>query len=467
MLDVTQATREAYENFGTSKELTISINNHTNSIITLTNTDIVAQSLNLTERLETGENLTFTGCIASVLQFKCRDIDVDIKGADVACSIKADNTEVIPLFHGIIDDVTNTSHEQATMSITAYDKLYSLSDVDMKSWYDTLLFPMTLQAFRNSLFTYLYSNYGLQQKDSYLINDDMLIYQGIDSENIACLDLLKWLCQINGNYGRIDRYGKFEYLSLNGGLFPSLTLYPSDDLYPSITNIPEPMDKSYYTSIDFENYSVQKITRINLRGKDDRIIASAGSGSNIWNVNTNPYVWGYEDNTLLEPVVQKLLDEVSPVSYIPLNHLDLTGLPYIETGDFITVEAKRSTINTFVFERNLVGTQALKDSFLANGSQNYPVYKPNIQTQTEITKNTVEEVSNSVTEIDETVNNLDEVVNELSGEIENKQNVLTAGDGIDITNDVISVTNPITLGTTDLTPGVSPLPTGHIYFVYE
>lgn len=467
MLDVTQATKNAYINFGTNKELTITINNNWGHDITLTNEDIVAQSLGVTERLETEENLTFTGCIASVLQFRCRDIGINIKGANISCSIVADNTEPVPLFHGIIDDITNTSHEQATMSITAYDKLYSLSDVDMKSWYDGLTFPMTLQQFRNALFTYLYSHYGLQQEDSYLINDNMTIYKAIDSENIACLDLLKWICQINGNYGRINRYGKFEYLSLNGGLYPSLTLYPSNDLYPSITNIANPMDKSFYTSIDFENYGVMNISKVYLRGKDDRVIAIAGEGSNVWNVNTNPFVWGYEDITPLEIVAQNLFDEVSNVSYIPLNHLDLEGLPYIEVGDYITVEAKRSTINTFVLERNLTGTQALRDNFLANGEEFYPIYKPNIQKQTEITKNTVDEVSNNITEIDETVNNLDETVNDLSDDMENKQNILTAGDGIDITDDVISVTNPITLSTTDLTPLVSDLPEGHIYFVYE
>ena len=129
MLNVTEATKNAYKNFGSTKELSIVIIKDGNTI-TLDNTKIVSQSLSLQETLEASENLTFIGCNASVLKFSCRDISDNIKGGNISVSVVADNTETIPLFTGIIDSVSNHSHEQVTMDIIAYDKLYKINNID-------------------------------------------------------------------------------------------------------------------------------------------------------------------------------------------------------------------------------------------------------------------------------------------------------------------------------------------------
>ena len=242
-------------------------------------------------------------------------------------------------------------------------------------------------------------------------------------------------------------------MNLQEGLYPSLTLYPSNTLYPGINNIPDLIDKTYYTSVDFENFTTQAISRVNLRGKDDSLLVYAGSGSNIWTLNTNPLVWGYEEVSNLQQVANNLLAEVNAIQYTPLKKLELAGLPYIECGDYISVETKRSEIRVYLLERTLSGIQALKDSYMANGIEKYPIYKPNIQQQTEIVNNQLEEVTENV----ENINN----------QVQNKQDKLTQGTGINISNqNVISVTNPITYGTNDIGVGAT-LPTGTVYLVYQ
>ena len=114
MIKVNQDTKNAYKAYGGHKEVEIRI---PGADITLTNTDILSQSLSLTEAIESGENLTFTGCIASCLKFKCADIVQDIKGQYIECDITAGDTQTIPIFRGYIDSDTNSRHEPINMKI--------------------------------------------------------------------------------------------------------------------------------------------------------------------------------------------------------------------------------------------------------------------------------------------------------------------------------------------------------------
>lgn len=481
MLDVTEATKNAYKNYGSSKELYIRIGGGNNPIV-LRNSDIIGQSLSLTERLETSENLTFTGCNSTVLQFKCKDISANIKNSKIYCYIVANNTEEVPLFTGTIDTVNNTSHEQMTMDIVAYDALYLLRDLDMKNWYETLSFPMTLKQFRDALFVYLNSYYSLQQEEDTLPNDDMTIYKAIDSENIACLDLLRWICQINGRYGRIDRYGKFDYMNIKDGLYPAINLYPSTSLYPGVSTGGNVIDKSYYSTVDFENFKVKKIGKVNLRDKNDNVIAFAGANANIWNINTNPYIWGYPEGnqSALNTIASNLYNAVKDIEYTPLNSLSLAGLPYIEVGDCITIEAKRSTVTTYILERTLTGTNALKDSYTAKSIEAYPIYKPNPQKQTEILDNKVDEVKEDIEKLYQDKQNIIPL-DILQPTWDANDSDLTFFDNPETGQREVwryttdhwekcNLDNRISFVYTeddDIIPGQSQLATGHIIFVYE
>lgn len=375
MYRVNQDTKDAFKAYGGHKEVEIRI---PELDITLTNTDIVAQSLSLTESIESSENLTFTGCIASCLKFKCVDIIQDIKGQYIECDITPENCETVPLFRGYIDSVTNSSHEQMTMDIVAYDALYKINELDVTSWYNSLTFPISIKNMRDSFFTYV----GIQQKADYLSNDGMSVYKTLDNKTIKGADIIKPICQINGRYGKIGRTGLFEYVQLVEGteaLYPREDLYPADDIYPSAENALDNVSKAHYMGINFENYRVTPIDKVQLIGKDGSIVATAGSGSNIFTVENNPLIYS-KTQADLNAVATNLYNDIQGLWYTPADVVAV-GLPYVETGDFVMCATKRSIIRAYVLNRTLTGEQALKDNYKAEGDLTQPAYTPNIQTQ--------------------------------------------------------------------------------------
>lgn len=376
MLNITEATKAQYRLDNVHKELEIRI---PSANLTLNNDNIVKESVNLTESIESGNNLSFTGCIASVFKVSCVNLSVDVSNAYIEVDILADDTEeTVPLFRGYVDEVTNPSHEELTTTLTCYDVLYKISGYDVKSWYDSLTFPITIRNFRNSLCTRL----GIQQVDDYLPNDSLAIQKTIEDKTISGLTLLKYICQINGRFGQIGRDGKLIYRHLVEGteaLYPREDLYPDNDIFPADENALESINKAHYKNVNFEAYRVNTIKRVQLVNKDGVIAATAGGGPNSFTVYNNPLIYDIATATL-NRVATNLYNAVKGLWYTPAT-VDSIGLPYVECGDFVLVAARYSIIRAYVLTRTLTGIQSLKDKYEAKGTLNQPTYKPNIQTQ--------------------------------------------------------------------------------------
>ena len=376
MIKVTDATKAAWKSDAAHKEIEIRI---PEADITLSNEDIVSDSLELKEAIESSGNLSFQGCIAASLKVECFTlVDDTLEGMWIEADIIADNTQTIPLFRGYISEVTNQTHEEFTTVIRAYDALYKINNTDVTSWYNGLSFPMTVQAFRNSFFTRV----GVTQVADYLTNDGITIQKTIEDKVIMGSKIIKAICQINGRFGRISRTGRFEYVHLTEAaeaLYPAEDLYPDDDIYPSDENAVDNVLKAHYSAISFENYRVASIDKVQVIDKSGQIAASAGSGSNIFTLKDNPLVWGLSSANL-QAVARNLYNTVQGLWYTP-SEVKCVGLPYVECGDFVLMSARLSIIRSYVLSRTLKGIQAITDSFKAPGDKKQPVYTPNIQTQ--------------------------------------------------------------------------------------
>ena len=376
MIKVTDATKAAWKSDAAHKAIEIRI---PEADITLSNEDIVSESLELKEAIESSGNLSFQGCIAASLKVECFTlVDDTLEGMWIEADIIADNTQTIPLFRGYISEVTNQTHEEFTTVIRAYDALYKINNTDVTSWYNGLSFPMTIQAFRNSFF----NRVGVTQVADYLTNDGITIQKTIEDKVIMGAKIIKSICQINGRFGRISRTGRFEYVHLTEAaeaLYPAEDLYPDDDIYPSDENAVDNVLKAHYSAISFENYRVASIDKVQVIDKSGQIAASAGSGTNIFTLKDNPLVWGLSSANL-QAVARNLYNTVQGLWYTP-SEVKCVGLPYVECGDFVLMSARLSIIRSYVLSRTLKGIQAITDSFKAPGDKKQPVYTPNIQTQ--------------------------------------------------------------------------------------
>lgn len=377
MYTVNEATKNAYKSDASIKQLVVRI---PDADITLTNEDILADSLELKESIESSGNLSFQGCIAASFKIECFSlVDDTLEGMWIEADITADDTTTVPLFRGYISEVTNKTHEEFTTVIRAYDALYKICKEDVTAWYNSLTFPITIANLRNSFF----QRVGVTQIADYLPNDAIAVQKSIEDKVIMGSKIIKAICQINGRFGRISRTGLFEYVHLVEGteaLYPREDLYPDEDVYPAAENAIDNVLKAHYKSISFENYRVAVISKVQLILKDGQIGATAGSGTNIFTLKDNPLIWGLAQATL-NAVATNLYNTIQGLWYVPAQ-IECVGLPYVECGDFVLMAARLSIVRAYVLSRTLKGIQNLNDSYKADGDKKQPVYTPDIKTET-------------------------------------------------------------------------------------
>lgn len=422
MIRVPDEVKNLFKSDSIHKELEIRIYDNGSELVTIHNDDICRESMELVEAIETGDNLTFTGCIASSFKIETADIVHDIEGLHMEVDLMLpDVEEPVPLFNGDIDTVTNTSHEERTTEIRAYDALYRICNTDVTAWYNSLAFPITIMNMRNSFFQL----FGIVQEDDYLPNDSMTVYKTITDAVVEGGTIIRAICQINGRYGRIGRNGKFQYVHLVEGteaIYPRDDLFPADDLFPHAENAVDNVSKAHYDSVQFENYTVEPINRVQIIGREGNVIATAGEASAIPNVFTlkdNPLVYD-KSQSEVNAAAANLYGAIRGLWYTPAN-ISCIGLPYVECGDFVMTGARRSIIRAYVLSRKLTGVQSLKDDYTAKGSRRQPPYTPSIKQQVNANavaiKNEVSRATGVENNLNTGLGNANNRINEVSADL--------------------------------------------------
>lgn len=343
--------------------------------------------MSLEESLCSDENIEWGSCEASQIKLTIIGLNgAGIKGSEMTLYQTLDGAfPATDLYPG--DDVfpagyvmpfgkyvVQSAKKQANTDfwdVTALDYM-SKFDADVVEWYNSLAFPLSLRDFRASLCKYL----GVTEKvPDYLPNDDMLVEKTIDAGELTGKDVLIGCEQVNGVFGHFDREGVLQHIALepNYGLFPAADLYPSDDLYPVSPG--EMNDQVYDERLEaylmissyFEDYTVQSIDKIQIRQESEDIGAIYGTGSNCYTIEGNFLLYGKGADDLAA-VAANVYGMISGRMYIPFN-CELKGLPYIGVGNAVYFAYGSESIVSYVMNRTLKGTYALKDSYSAEGEE--------------------------------------------------------------------------------------------------
>lgn len=410
MVNVTQTTKDAYLSDTAHKAVTITFPNKN---ITFRNSDLVADSLVLTEAIETERTLTFTGCIASQLSFKIAEIVSDLRGEYLEAKIQAEETEEIYLFRGYVDTQDNETHEDIITEFKCYDPLYKIGSKNMQAWVNSLSYPITVKNFRNSLF----SNLGITQEVRTLINDGLTISANFKTfvDGPSGTDLMRWICQINGVYGQFGRDGIFHYRELNAlseGLYPSETTYPGETTYPSAENAGTTILSSDYISLKYEPYTTDYITKVSIMDENG-IEHGYGTNGNVFVISDNPIAFCVNMTTAARAILAK----VDVVNHIPVVEMRCVGMPYLECGDTYLSYTRRYVCRTYILSRTLSGIQALFDSFSSDCDKDYPVPKVSQQNQINANKTEIKQTQEEVDEVDNRVSTVDNRVTGVSNQV--------------------------------------------------
>ncbi len=345
MLNVTEQTKAAFTTDAVPKELSVYFPNLN---LTFINADIESESLTLEETINPENNLAFVGCASSTFSVRIAGVTQDLRNEYFLVNIVGGETESIPLFQGYVIKQT-LSQEDMLTEIQACDLLYRLENVDVKAWYDSLTFPMTLKEFRDSFFLEV----GIAQETTTLVNDNLELSNTIKTSTLNARDVAKWICQANGRFGIINRDGAFRYVKLSANATPDLELTKSD-----------------YIRMAHERYTVQPIDYVRIFDSAGNYEGYGSTEDNPLCISNNPIAYGLPMST----AAQNIYGEVVGLAYTPLE-IEARGLPYVEVGDSISVETTLSEVSTFILNRTLKGIQGLFDTYASTGEEYQPQFK--------------------------------------------------------------------------------------------
>ena len=278
-------------------------------------------------------------------------------------------------------------------TITAYDTL-SLFDKNVAEWYNGLNFnSLTLKAFRESLCTYC----GVEFESVTLPNDSMTISLTMSATSISGRDILSACCELCGCWPKIDLWGtnKLKWVTLGATSCETFDYSQYDYTFrPDSTR---------------EEYDCKGINAVIIRATDDDV-----GGHYPATVQDNPYI--IQGNFLcfgkstaeLTTIAQNIYNQIANKPYRPHKTV-ITGRPYLEPGDKVTVkfaEGNGGTFDTYILKRTMTGEAALLDTYEAKGEkehrEQYGISQQiqQIQGRTNELTRTVDETVNTITRIE-------------------------------------------------------------------
>ena len=340
---------------------------------TITNSELFAESMQLTESLCSDSELRFGACEASVIKFKIANVVIPLFGKWITITMYLDGNMDKPFMLGRYKVASDKpTADRSWRDIVAYDSMYDILNTDVADWYNTILpnadGTVSMKTFRTSFI----QHFGLEQEEIELVNDNMVIAKTIEPSEISGKDIISAICEINGCFGHITRNGKFKYIYLptddRFGLYPRDTLYPDNNLYPRDSGS-ERIFKSYYMSCEYEDFMTHEITKLQIRQEENDIGCVYGTGDNTYIIEDNFLVYGKTSNELDE-IAKNLFPAITDRTYRPAN-VKAKGNPCYEVGDAINVSTKQELVETFILSRTLTGIQALKDTYSAKGNEWY------------------------------------------------------------------------------------------------
>ena len=453
------------------------------------NDEIYGESMTLKESLFDGNGaINVSGCISSQFSIEIRHSLNAYVGQRIIAEIRIDGGAWRQLFSGYVDSV-ETVRDRSYQKLSCYDVIQYKSSTNVISAYESLNDTFTVKQLRDAVFTYLRIN----QKTQTLPNDLAVLAKNTELTELAAIDVMRALCQINGMFGIINRDGQFEYRKLF--FFYDKLPYPSDDLFPASDLYPGEVSEDgheyidAYESVKYEEYEVEPITKVTVRdSSSDEQAAEYGTGTNNYLIEGNPLLSGalYSDK---EFIAHNVYTTFAGLSYRPFD-TNVIGRPYIEVGDAVSLyiydyssgEPVTVLLTFNVLTRNLKGIQWLRDNYTANGAQYQPEVK--IERTSGSDAAAIDSIKNDIKEIDDEIDVLNSGKQDFidldiqvptwestEGHITiNKLQETTGGSvyqGYRMEDGEWVKMLVAQFSQTDLTPGETPLGTGEIYLVYE
>ena len=369
--------KEKYWDSATDKQMVISVVGTNQKI---DNSMLEIGTFALEESLCSESELKFGACEANCVKFTARNTAGNIIGKTISIEETIDGDSQNSMPYGVFKVASDVpTADRTKRQITAYDAMYDIINMDVKSWYAGLSFPMTLKQFRDSFFAHL----GIAQVETSLVNDSMTVNKTIvatqtddssavtEESAISGKTVVTAICEINGCFGNINREGKFEYVflkAITSALYPAEDLFPADNVFPSDANT-ESMT-GHYITFDYEDFQSKAITQLEIKTSEDNAGAIVGTAGNNYSITGN-FLVSDKTGAELEQIANNLLPIMKQAAYTPIKSCTCVGNPCLTLGEPIRFNTTREIVETYLLQRTLTGVQSKRDSISAQGTQTH------------------------------------------------------------------------------------------------
>ena len=247
--------------------------------------------------------------------------------------------------------------------VTAYDNITKL-DIDVADWLNSLNFPITIEAFANSLA----AKCGLTFKNVPPINGNYSV-QAFTANSSTGRDLMKMVAQATGCFIRAASNGELEYAWYVANSKLIIATNESEGLYIHKTAkdkenkvlrdrqvvrlrtadvVYHPKRTPYFSGqLTFSDFTVTAIDKVQVKQSDDDvgvIYPADAIGTNALVISANRLLVTDSDATL-RPYVKNLYDRLNNMVYVPCSNIQTPETLDIRAGDIVTVtDGKREFV---------------------------------------------------------------------------------------------------------------------------
>ena len=388
--------------------------------VTITNSNIVSESMSLEQSLCSEENLRYGRCEASCFRIRIADMNHDFTGEwlDVTMKVVTSTEGWLLLQDGSFlltedgdrlklsdEDIEELevnlghfkvysdkpSNDRRWRDLVCYDRMYDILNADVTSWYNGLTFPMTILSLRTSFFNYL----GITQKGTgNCINDYFNCYGGFETETfISGKMIVEAMCELFGCFGHISADDEFQYM------------------HPGTTQL----ELDYYQdgTGSYEDYATAVVTGIKAIGSEDDVGTSVGTTTNVYVIENNPLIYGSEGTQALTTALNRILEAIRRYAYRPFS-VTTYGNPMLPLGQSLKIVTKNQTIYTYVINKTMTGIQSLKDTYSALGEKKQPSIVNAVSASIKRTKGKVHDLRIDVDELTSEISEIDNSLDRIS-----------------------------------------------------
>lgn len=414
---INSSLKEKYWDSSADKQMVISVVGTNQKI---DNSMLEIGTFALEESLCSESELKFGACEANCVKFTARNTAGNIIGKTISIEETIDGDSKNPMPYGVFKVASDVpTADRTKRQITAYDAMYDIINMDVKSWYAGLSFPMTLKQFRDSFFAHL----GIAQVETSLVNDSMTVNKTIvatqtddssavtEESAISGKTVVTAICEINGCFGNINRNGKFEYVflkAITSALYPAEDLFPSDNLFPSDANT-ESMT-GHYIAFDYEDFQSKEITQLEIKTSEDNAGAIVGTAGNNYSITGN-FLVSDKTGAELEQIANNLLPIMKQAVYTPIKSCTCVGNPCLTLGEPIRFNTTREIVETYLLQRTLTGVQSKRDSISAQGTQTHSAKVNSIRDMIESVQRRTGKLERNADHLQSTYEDLEEQTN--------------------------------------------------------